>query len=149
MRRVSWGTVVLLGMAAAAVAAGGDLGQRGPAELVLDVVDVLLDARSGGERLLALQRDQVVLVLAIGEIQAGEPARKQRRGHQDDDECRVLREQAPAGGHSITLSARNSRFCGMVSPIAFAVLRLITSSIFVGCSTGSSPGFAPLRILST
>src|SRR5262245_39602545 len=30
-----------------------------------------------------------------------------------------------------------------------AVLRLITSSNVVGCSTGRSPGFAPLRILST
>jgi hypothetical protein len=28
-----------------------------------------------------------------------------------------------------------------------AVLRLITNSNFVGCSTGRSPSFAPLRIL--
>ncbi len=32
---------------------------------------------------------------------------------------------------------------------AFAVLRLMTSSNFVGCSTGRSAGLAPLRILST
>jgi hypothetical protein len=38
---------------------------------------------------------------------------------------------------------------GMVSPNAFAVLRLITSSNLVGCWTGRSPGLAPLRILST
>ena len=38
---------------------------------------------------------------------------------------------------------------GCVMPSAFAVLRLITSSNFVGCSTGRSAGFAPLRILST
>ena len=31
----------------------------------------------------------------------------------------------------------------MVSPSAFAVFRLITSSNFVGCSTGKSAGFAP------
>ena len=37
----------------------------------------------------------------------------------------------------------------MVSPSALAVLRLMTNSNVVGCSTGRSAGFAPLRILST
>ena len=37
----------------------------------------------------------------------------------------------------------------MVSPSALAALRLITSSNFLGCSIGKSPGWAPLRILST
>src|SRR5689334_15538540 len=37
----------------------------------------------------------------------------------------------------------------MVRPRVVAVLRLMTSSIFVGCSTGSSAGCAPFRILST
>ena len=36
----------------------------------------------------------------------------------------------------ITLSARYSIDCGIVRPICFAVLRFITSSNFVGCSTG-------------
>ena len=49
----------------------------------------------------------------------------------------------------MTLSARYSIDCGIVMPICFAVLRLITSSNFVGCSTGKSAGLAPLRILST
>src|SRR5882724_12317039 len=53
------------------------------------------------------------------------------------------------GFYGITSSALNSNDCGMVSPRALAVLRLITSSNFVGCSTGRSPSFAPLRILST
>jgi hypothetical protein len=48
----------------------------------------------------------------------------------------------------ITWSARSSSVCGMVSPRALAVLRLIASSNFVGCSMGRSPGLAPLRILS-
>jgi hypothetical protein len=39
-------------------------------------------------------------------------------------------------GYSITLSARANRASGTVTPIALAVLRLITSSNFVGCSTG-------------
>ena len=51
--------------------------------------------------------------------------------------------------HWITSFARSSSDCGMVMPSAFAVLRLTTNSNFVGCSTGISAGFAPLRILST
>jgi hypothetical protein len=37
--------------------------------------------------------------------------------------------------HSITLSARNRKLSEMVSPIAFAVLRLIASVNLVGCIT--------------
>jgi len=57
--------------------------------------------------------------------------------------------RAPLVHHWITSSARPSSDGGMVSPIALAVLKLITSSNFVGCSTGRSAGLAPLRILST
>jgi len=35
---------------------------------------------------------------------------------------------------------------GIVRPICFAVLRLITSSNFVGCSTGRSAGFVSFKI---
>src|SRR5262249_48683539 len=35
------------------------------------------------------------------------------------------------------------------SPMAFAVVRLMTKSNLVGCSTGISAGFAPRKILST
>jgi hypothetical protein len=51
--------------------------------------------------------------------------------------------------HSITSSARASSDCGTVRPSALAVLRLMTSSNFVGCSIGKSAGLAPLSILST
>src|SRR5947209_20454421 len=51
--------------------------------------------------------------------------------------------------HSITSSARASSEAGMSRPSVFAVLRLMTSSNFVGCSTGRSAGLAPLMILST
>src|SRR5215472_18760203 len=51
--------------------------------------------------------------------------------------------------HSITSSAVAIIDDGTVRPRSFAVLRLITSSNLVGCSMGKSPGFAPLRILST
>ena len=51
--------------------------------------------------------------------------------------------------HLISLFARASTSGGIVRPICFAVLRLITSSNLVGCSTGRSAGLAPFRILST
>jgi len=51
--------------------------------------------------------------------------------------------------HSITSSARASRVAGTVTPIALAVVTLMTSSTLVGNSIGRSPGFSPLRILST
>jgi hypothetical protein len=49
----------------------------------------------------------------------------------------------------MTWSARSSSDWGIVRPSALAVLRLITNSNLVGCSTGRSVGFAPLMILST
>ena len=49
----------------------------------------------------------------------------------------------------ITLSALASTLGGIVRPICFAVLRLMTNSNLVGCSTGKSAAFAPFRILST
>src|SRR6476660_6948898 len=51
--------------------------------------------------------------------------------------------------YSITSSACASRVEGTVRPSASAALRLMTSSNLVGCSTGSSAGFAPFNILST
>src|SRR5215216_5133810 len=59
---------------------------------------------------------------------------------------------APACGwrtYSITSSAVLSRVDGTVRPRALAVLRLRTNSNFVGCITGISAGFAPLRIWPT
>src|SRR5215208_8125078 len=47
--------------------------------------------------------------------------------------------------HSITSSARARSVGGIVMPRAVAVLKLMISSNFVGCSTGKSAGFSPLR----
>src|SRR5262249_4364695 len=47
--------------------------------------------------------------------------------------------------HSMTSSAVASSLGGTVMPSALAVLRLITNSNFVGCSTGKLAGFSPLR----
>jgi hypothetical protein len=52
-----------------------------------------------------------------------------------------------SGGYSITSSARARIDCGTVSPSAFAVLRLTTSSKFVDCWTGRSAGLSPFKIL--
>src|SRR5215467_12409443 len=48
--------------------------------------------------------------------------------------------------HSMTSSARARIEGGTVRPSASAVFRLTTSSNRVGCWTGRSAGFAPLRI---
>jgi hypothetical protein len=67
----------------------------------------------------------------------------------DRGEQRENRVRPETFGHWITSSARSSSDCGIVRPSALAVLRLITNSNFVACSTGRSAGLAPLRILST
>src|SRR5262249_31926868 len=56
-------------------------------------------------------------------------------------------ERAPLH-HSITSSARASTEAGRSRPSALAVVKLMTKSNLVGCSTGISAGFAPRRTLS-
>jgi len=51
--------------------------------------------------------------------------------------------------HLITSSAWKRRVGGIVSPRAWAVLRSMISSNFIGCNTGRSAGLAPFRSLST
>jgi hypothetical protein len=48
--------------------------------------------------------------------------------------------------HSMTSSARASSDGGTFRPSAFAVRKLIANRNLVGCRTGNSAGFAPLRI---
>ena len=59
------------------------------------------------------------------------------------------RHQVTVWHYWMTSSARARSEFGMVTPSAFAVLRLTTRSCFVACSTRTSAGFAPLRTLST
>ena len=61
----------------------------------------------------------------------------------------TLRANSSKVPHSITSSARASTAAGNSNPIAFAVLRLTTSSYLVGACTGMSAGFSPLRMRST
>src|SRR4051794_26660148 len=51
--------------------------------------------------------------------------------------------------YSITSSASASNVGGTSRPRECAVLRLITNSNLVGCTTGSSAGFSPLRTRPT
>jgi len=51
--------------------------------------------------------------------------------------------------HSITSSARASRFGGTSMPSARAVSRLMTNSNLLDCTTGKSAGVAPLRMRPT
>src|SRR5262245_11247173 len=65
--------------------------------------------------------------------------------------CRTAdqRDELAPPDHSITSSARATSVGGTWMPSAAAVLRLITSSNFVGCSTGKSAGLTPFNTLST
>jgi hypothetical protein len=63
--------------------------------------------------------------------------------------CEQPQQTAPIFDHSITRSAAASSIFGITMPRAFAVLRLITSSNFVGVCTGRSAGFAPRRMRLT
>src|SRR5262245_32577436 len=67
--------------------------------------------------------------------------RPRRRAAEQRDEL--------APPHSITSSAVNKRFGGIVRPRALAVLRLITSSYLVGSWKGRSPAFSPRKMRST
>ena len=63
---------------------------------------------------------------------------------------RVGHAEAPdLDGHSIVSSAVKSRFDGTSRPSALAARRLTTSSNLVGCATGNSAGFSPLRMRAT
>ena len=62
-----------------------------------------------------------------------------------------LQTQAPQRKvlYSITSSAMASTPGGMVRLSTLAILRLITNSNLVDCTTGRSEGFSPLRIRPT
>ena len=89
--------------------------------------------------------------LKLGKEQPGQgagsiPLGGERRG---EEAPRERPHEGPTLHYSITSSARASSDGGMVSAMALAVLRLMTNSSLVGCSTGKSAGLAPLRTLST
>jgi hypothetical protein len=70
------------------------------------------------------------------------------RGTTEYDPARAVGVSIIAA-HRITSSAWMRMVGGMVRPRAWAVFTLMTSSNFMGCSTGRSAGLAPFKILST
>lgn len=67
----------------------------------------------------------------------------QRGGSRD----RAGRKENPsAPSHSITLSVRSRRRCGIATPSAAAVRMFNSNSNLSGCSTGKSLGRAPFRM---
>src|SRR5262249_39301325 len=114
----------------------GDLGDgvAAPAQVPLDLEASPVGGRRPEEGRAALAKER--------ELPSAPGTRNRRTGSAGLIE--------PDGwAHSITSSARASTEGGIVRPRALAVLRLMTSSNFVGCSTGKSAGLAPFRILST
>src|SRR5215813_11331446 len=85
------------------------------------------------------------------ETDAPDPGRVLGAGHpgHGHESGRDGADEAPPAHPWITSSARASSDGGTVRPALLAVFRLMRSSSRVGCSTGRSLGFAPLRILST
>ena len=109
--------------------------------LTLDIAQ-LSQALPKGLENYAVRRGQGREVPDVGHLRLG----GERRGEEAASHCA---DECPPRGHWITSSARSSSDGGIVRPSALAVLRLMTSSNFVGCSIGRSRGWAPLRILST
>src|SRR5215475_3649565 len=120
-------------------------------------IDLHISADGPAKRLQPLQEgSEPCLVMRIvrrcGEEHADAPhplallrARRERprcsRAAEQRDELAPL--------HSITSSAMASTPGGIMRPSVLAVLRLTMSSNFVGCRTGSSAGFSPLRMRPT
>src|SRR6266550_4806356 len=71
---------------------------------------------------------------------------KEYSGQSETDKFRIHCFSRYMYLHRITLSAHATTFGGIVRPIYFAVFRLITSSNFVGCSTGRAVGLAPFKV---
>src|SRR5262245_38365969 len=125
---------------------------RGPARL-----DPQIAALEPAQFLETLQERSMAnqsLGIILGEIRehadAPHPLALLRARHERPRGRRAAeRQDERAALHSITSSARASSVGGILRLSALAVLRLMTSSNLIGCWTGSSAGFAPLRILPT
>src|SRR5262245_63492735 len=108
--------------------------------LALDVADFLEASTERSAKLRGAFR-------RAGGDESNDRHRRLLRVRRERPCCRAAEQRDErAAPHSITSSAMASRPGGMVRPSALAVLRLITNSNLVDCTTGKSAGFAPLRI---
>src|SRR5262245_319558 len=110
-----------------AITARSSAGRRGAEEV---------GALQGQIQALQIELENPSHALALLRPRRERPRR--RRPAEQRDELATL--------HSITSSALSRTEVGSSRPSDLAVLRLTTSSTFVGCWTGKSAGFAPLRI---
>src|SRR5918994_5943039 len=69
---------------------------HGPAELAFDLLDELADLRRGGFRLLALDADQIGLVLLVGEPDLEAAVCEKREADHGDEQADILAEQPSA-----------------------------------------------------
>src|SRR6516162_1079835 len=111
-----------------------------PQILALDIAIVLQLARKPLDRRQGLRRKDPDGPHPLALLRARRQRPRRRAAHESDE---------LAAPHSITSSAEACRVRGTVRSSVFAVLRLMTSLNLVGCWTGRSAGFAPLRIRST
>ncbi len=116
--------------------------------LIDEVLEVYRDPVAGPSKLGGWKYDSVRLLRRNSIVTPLAAPRARIRVEALLAVARATWARAPPG-QSITSSARASSTGGIGSRSAAAALRLITSSNFDGCSTGISPGRAPLRILST
>ena len=120
-----------VGAACAPAIIDPDIAALGPAKLLHGLLERHVTRTGGGLFGDACERaDAAHLLLRI-------------RGVRHCERTKPRDEVAPS--HSITSSARASSVGGTVRPSALAVLRLMTNSNLVGCITGRSAGFSPLR----
>src|SRR5262249_46609676 len=96
-------------------------------------------------------RHGIVFVVRIEHADAPDALALLRPGHERPCRRRAAKErdELAAADHSITPSVTSSSSRRISRLSDLAVLRLMTSSYLVGCSTGRSAGFVPFKILPT
>src|SRR5262249_8474096 len=99
-----------------------------------DFLPLAVEIRRGGRNHGTERIDAAELLRGGGQ----RPSQRRHRPAEQRDGC--------APSHSITSSASNWIELGTSMPSALAVCRLMTNSNLVDRTTGSSAGFAPLRI---
>jgi hypothetical protein len=143
--------MILTFMRTSSAARTGSIDRFRPPELDGDglALDITELAQAGAQRLDSLG-------VGSGEAKPQESDARDVRGllrprrqRPRDRRAAEQRDEVPPLHHSITVSARKRNESAIVRPSVLAVLRLITSSNFVGCSTGISAGFPPCKTLTT
>ena len=107
--------------------------------------------RLSADRLVASDREKVRFGSLADILRCGSNVRfTPESGHvQCTGSCPLCANSGHSATQSITSSARATNVGGTMRPSVLAVLRLMTKSNLVGCKTGRSAGFSPLRMRAT